>query len=91
MATPALMEQIAAVNAYADYLQGEYITRDRQQFPTRNKMVVALRNTALAILEAAQDWPILEKRDGQHLVLEAPDGTHVLYVYEKNTERLAML
>lgn len=91
MAEQTLAEQINAVNAYADYLQGEYITRDRSQFPTRNPAVVALRNAAQDVLYAAQDWPEIEKRDGQHLVLQAPDGTLVLYTAVEGAERLALV
>lgn len=89
--TQTMTEQLAAVHAYADYLQGDYVTRDHRQFPTRNRAVVALRQAALAVLEAAQDWPEIARTDAQHLVLQAPDGSHVLYSYEDGAERLTLV
>lgn len=89
--TPTLTKQLAAVNAYADYLQGDYITRDHRQFPTRNRAVVALKNAALAVLEAAQDWPEIRRQDATHLILLAPDGSHVRYTYEDGAERLTLI
>ena len=85
-----LHTNLQAVNAYADYLAGDYISRDNRQFPTRDKRVVALRNAAVAVLEEAQDWPEISRTDGQHLVLCAPDGTHIMYTYEDGVERLAV-
>jgi hypothetical protein len=84
MATQSLRDQIAAVNAYADYLAAGHIPS------LRDKEGHVLKQAALTVLEAAQDWPTLEKRDGQHLVLEAPDGTRVLYSYENQVERLSL-
>jgi hypothetical protein len=86
-----LTEQINAVNTYADYLQGDYITRDRSQFPTRNHAIVALRNAAMSVLEAMLDWPIIEQRDGTHILYQAPDGTPVLYTYTDDAERLTLV
>ena len=82
---------IDQVNAYADYLIGDYITRDHQQFPTRNHDVVALRNAAMAVMEMVQDWRTIAKTDDQHVTLESPDGLRILYTYEDGAERLTMI
>jgi hypothetical protein len=78
-----LARDIAAVNAWADYVAA----MPRGKLNPRSKEDQALRESGLKVLEAAQDWPEVEKRDGQHIVLQAPDGTHVLYTYEQEGEQ----
>lgn len=87
----ALIDQLAAVNAYADYLQGAYLASDGGAFPARNREGVALRKAALAVLDAAQDWLELSHTDDKHFVLQAPDGSNVAYSYEGGVERLTLL
>jgi hypothetical protein len=80
-----LADQIAAVHAYADYLA-------TGQVPSfRDKEGLALKSAGLAVLEAAQEWPEIEKRDGQHIVLQAPNSRRVLYAYENGVERLTLI
>jgi hypothetical protein len=80
-----LTDQIAAVHAYADYLAAGRVPS------FRDKAGLALKSAGLAVLEAAQEWPEIEKRDGQHSVLQAPDGSRVLYTYEYGVERLTLI
>lgn len=84
-------EMIQQVNAYADFLA----TFKAGTVQIRTPEAKALRRDALMVLEAAQDWPEVETRDGQHIVLQAPDGSHVLYSVEwggeQRVERLTRL
>jgi hypothetical protein len=84
-------DTITAVNAWADYLATIPLGRLDPRTPDAR----ALRRAGTTALAMVQDWTEVEKRDGQHIVLEAPDGTRVLYTYaregEQWVERLTIL
>lgn len=79
----ALDDDIQIVNRWADYVAA---TPQGKLNPTSlaDKL---LRREAIRVLEKTQDWPTIEERDGQHMVLQAPDGSHVLYSYEQEGDQ----
>jgi hypothetical protein len=81
-----LTEQLAAVHRYAEYLDG----LEGHAFPQRDKVAVALRTTALAVLEAVQGWSTIGKT-ARGLLLQAPTGQQVLYSTNRISERLELV
>jgi hypothetical protein len=81
-----LTEQLAAVHRYAEYLEG----LGGHAFPQRDKTAVVLRTVALAVLNAAQDWPALG-HTAHGVLRQAPSGQQVLYSTNSISERLELV
>jgi hypothetical protein len=79
----ALQDDINSINAWANYVAAI----PAGKLDPRSKEDRALQRAGTKALQMIQDWAEIEKRDGQHIVLQAPDGTHVLYSYEQEGEQ----
>jgi hypothetical protein len=86
-------EIIDAVNAYAEAqkVQGS----DRAWLAlvhSSNRSAAAtaartIRDAGRDALDEIQDWPTIEKRDAGACVLQAPDGSLILYYCERPNEQ----
>jgi hypothetical protein len=81
-----LIEQLAAVQRYAEYLEG----LGGHAFPQRDKMAQALRREALQVLHVAGAWPVI-RHTGQGVLRQAPTGQQVLHRTTRVSERLELL
>ena len=81
-----LIEQLAAVQRYAEYLEG----LGGHAFPQRDKTAKALRREALQVLQVAGAWPVIG-HTGQGVLRQAPTGQQVLHRTTRVSERLELL
>src|ERR1041385_9414502 len=98
MTTTAILE---AINAYADAQQRGSDTRSWLALTHRSNRSAAadearaIRDAGRDALDVIQDWPKVEQRADGPCVLQAPDGTRVLYFCERKEgctcERLAIM
>lgn len=81
-----LIEQLATVQRYAEYLEG----LGEHAFPQRDKTAQALRREALQVLQVASAWPVIG-HTGQGVLRQAPTGQQVLHRTTRVSERLELL
>lgn len=87
-------ETIQSVNAWADHI--ESLPRKAQDLPStisprQHPELYALRKAAGAAIAEVDGWAEVSRTDAQHLTLQAPDGTLVLYDASGYGERLTVV
>lgn len=88
-------EIIQAINAWADM---QHTQRDQygnvlsnSRFRMANPDAYAIKCAAGDAQEIMDQWPEIRRIDDTHAVLQAPDGTEVLYDHSGGAERLALI
>lgn len=86
---------IDTVNAWAEsaHLQHDATgqTMPSHVFARRHRDAYTLKMDALDALDTLDTWQQIERIDDTHAILQAPDGTRVLYDHSGYAERLSII